>query len=163
MHSGARICTKLSLFLLSHPPSFVLHLLAENPPPHTPSSWAVSGLWTREDWGLPGPTPRLTLTGSRERHRTVIPWAQSHSVLARPFLLCLSPMGRGWGQGRGGTHIWREALCCPWHSVPPSVRGSPGCSSFPARRTGGLDGGGAHHKTPRVSQRLVLEGRTSHI
>lgn len=130
-----------SSFSPTRPPLFCTSW-QKNPPPHTPSSWAVSGLWTRERGGLPGPTPRLTLTGSRERPRIVIPWAQSHSVLTRSFLLCLSPRGRSWGQGRGGAHTWREACAARGtqstraHGPHTLYGGSLGCSSFSARRPG---------------------------
>lgn len=138
-----------SSFSPTRPPLFCSSWAEERPLHKLPATGLLVAFGLGNGWGLAGPTPRLTLIGSRDRPRIVIPWAQSRSVLTRPVLFCLSPVGRSFGEGRGGAHTWREALCCPgtWlHLCPqascsvqrPSVRlGCLGCSSFPARGTGG--------------------------
>lgn len=76
MHSGPSKRMRLSLFSATSLPlscaslkSGPLHILT--------ATGLLLAFGLGKDWGLPGPTPRLTLIGSRERPRTVTPWAQS--------------------------------------------------------------------------------------
>lgn len=83
MHSGPRIRTQLSLFLLSGPPSFVLQLPEDRPLHMLSATGLLVAFGLGKDWGLPGPT-------RRERPRTVTPWAQSQcpqrAIPVLPFL-----------------------------------------------------------------------------
>lgn len=97
MHSGPRICTQLSLFLLSGPPSFVLQLPEDRPLHMLSATGLLVAFGLGKDWG-PGRGPELSLPG------TVPVSSTGQSCVA------LSRVGKSWGQGRGRAQTGPEAL-----------------------------------------------------
>lgn len=104
MHSGPRICTQLSLFLLSGPPSFVLQLPEDRPLHMLSATGLLVAFGLGKDWGLPGPT-------RRERPRTVTPWTQSQCPQRASPVLPFLEWGRAGDREEAGPR--QDRRHCP--------------------------------------------------
>lgn len=166
MHSGPSICTQLSLFLLSGPPSFLLQLPEDRPLYMLSATGLLVAFGLGKDWGFPGPT-------RRERPRTVTPWAQSQCPQrASPVLPFLK-----WG--RAGDREEARPRQDLRHCLPLAL--GPTCAhrahilqrpsvswavwAAPPFLPEGLEGrmGGCSPQDPKGPKKAHLEGRANHV